>query len=115
MMNVWTVIAMAPPAGAQGGGNPLSMFAPMLLIFGIFYFMLIRPQQRKERERREMIENVKTGERVVFCGGMMGTVTNVKDGTFTIKIAENVKVEVARAAVSQVLEKGEKVAADEKA
>lgn len=108
-MHVFEWIAMAPPA--EGQGNPLGMFAPMLIIFAIFYFMLIRPQQRKEKERRAMIEAVKSGERVMFCGGMIGTVANVKDTSFVIKIAENVKVEVARGAVTRVL-KDDKIDAD---
>ena len=91
----------------------LGAMAPMLLIFAIFYFMLIRPQQRKERERKEMIKELKSGERVMFSGGIMGTITNVKEHTFTIKIADNVKIEVARGAVSRALEKGEKADANE--
>ena len=82
---------------------------PMMIILGIMYFMIIRPQQRKEKDRRRMIDELKTGTRVLFGGGILGTITNVKESTFIIKIADNVKVEVARAAVSRVLEKGEKV------
>ena len=100
------VLAAAEPA--QGQGNPLGMFVPLIIIFGIFYFMLIRPQQRKEKERRTMVENIKSGARVVFGGGVLGTITNIKDTTFVIKIADNVKVEVVRGSVTQVLEKGEK-------
>jgi preprotein translocase subunit YajC len=97
---------MAAPG--QGQGNPLGMLAPMIIIFAIFYFMLIRPQQRKEKERKAMIANVKSGARVMFSGGILGTITNVKETTFVVKIADNVKIEVARGAVSRVLEKGEK-------
>jgi len=96
-------------ANAQGG-SMLNMVVPMILVFGILYFMMIRPQQRKEKERREMITNLKSGTRVVFGGGILGTVTNVKDSTFVIKIADNVKVEVLRGAVSRIVEKGEKLA-----
>lgn len=108
------IAMMGPPGGAQGqGGGLMAMMVPMIIIFGIFYFMLIRPQQRKEKERQKMIDEVKSGERVMFCGGMIGTVTNVKDGIFVIKVAENVKVEVARGAVNRVLEKDEKPEAGE--
>jgi preprotein translocase subunit YajC len=100
-----------------GGGDPGSMFktmiVPMILIFGIFYFMMIRPQQRKEKERRRMIDELKSGARVLFSGGIIGTITNVKEGTFVVKIADNVKIEVARGAVMRVLEKGEKVGKSE--
>lgn len=101
-------------AATQGGlfGN-MNMLIPMALLFGIFYFMLIRPQQRKEKDRRKLIENLKTGERVMFSGGIIGTVTNVKEHTFIVKIAENVKIEIARGAVTKVLEKGEKPSEDD--
>jgi len=109
-MTVFSVLAMAtPPAGgAQGGGSPLQMFLPMIIIFGIFYFMMIRPQQRKEKERKAMIDAVKTGDRVLFAGGLLGTVTNVKDQILVVKVADGVKLEIVRSSVSRVLEKDEK-------
>lgn len=96
-------------AQAQGG-SMFNMVVPMILVFGILYFMMIRPQQRKEKERRAMIENLKSGTKVIFGGGFVGTVTNVKDSTFVIKVADNVKVEVLRGSVSRIIEKGEKLA-----
>ena len=84
------------------------MLMPMILIFGILYFMMIRPQQRKEKERRAMIAGVKTGDRILFSGGMMGAVTNVKDNSVTVKIADNVKIEIIRGAINRVLDKDEK-------
>lgn len=106
MTNWFQVIAMAPPAeGSSGLGQMLPM---MIIIFAIFYFMLIRPQQRKEKERKKMIEEIKSGTRVVFSGGILGTVTNVKESAFIIKVADGVKLEVSRGAVSRVLEKGDK-------
>ena len=101
-MHVVTVGQAAP------GGSSWSLFVPMLLIFGIFYFMMIRPQQRREKDRQTLIDNLKSGERVLFSGGILGTVVNVKDHTFVIKIADNVKIEVAKGAVTKVLEKGDK-------
>ena len=88
--------AGAPPA-QQGGG--FGMFVPMLLIFAIFYFMMIRPQQRKEKERRQMIQELRAGAKVVFAGGFIGTIVEAKEKTFKIEIAGDVVVEVARAAV----------------
>lgn len=99
---------MGPPAGGQSG-NPLGMLMPMVIIFGIFYFMMIRPQQRKDKERRKMIDELKSGDRILFSGGIIGTVTNVKDQILAVKIAENVKVEIARGAVNRVLAKDEKI------
>ncbi len=99
--------------GAAGSGGLAGMMLPMILIFGIMYFMMIRPQQRKEKERRALINNLKSGSRVLFAGGIVGTVTNVKEATFIIKIADNVKVEVARGAVTRVLEKGDKITTED--
>ena len=106
MMNEWMIVAQAAPGMAN-------MVIPMVLIFGIMYFMMIRPQQRKEKERREMITNLKSGSRVIFAGGLVGTVTNVKDTTCVIKIADNVKVEAIRGSVTQVVEKGDKLSDEE--
>ena len=108
-MEMWTVVAQAMP----GGSGMMQMMMPMVIIIGIMYLMMIRPQQRKEKERRLMIENLKSGTRVIFAGGLVGTITNVKDTTFVIKIAENVKVEALRGSVTRVLDKGDKIAEEE--
>lgn len=114
-MMLLDVIAMAPPPGGEGQQSPAFMFVWLGLMIAIFYFMLIRPQKRREKERQNLINNVKTGERVLFCGGMIGTVTNVKDTILTIKIADNVKIDVVKGAVAQVLPKGEQAPTDIKA
>ena len=88
----------AAQAPAQQGGG-FGMFVPMLLIFAIFYFMMIKPQQRKEKERRKMISELRAGARVLFAGGLIGTIVEAKETTFKIEIAGDVVVEVARAAV----------------
>jgi preprotein translocase subunit YajC len=101
--------ADAPAVSASGlgslMGSPVVFF---VMIFAMFYFMIIRPQNRKEKERKKMITDLKTGAKVVFGSGMLGTVTNVKENTFVVKIADNVKVEVLRESVAKVLEKDEK-------
>ena len=115
MNYVYGWLAMAAPGGSGsggGGGNPLGMMMPMLIIFAIFYFMLIRPQQRKEKDRQKMINEVKSGDRVLFSG-ILGIVSNVKEKTLVVKIADNVKVEVLRGAVTSVLEKGDKLGDEE--
>ena len=91
----------AKPAAQQGG---MGMLVPMRLIFAIFYFMMIRPQQRKEKERRKMIEELRAGAKVVFAGGFIGTIKESREKTFLIEIAPGVSVEVARASVSGVAE-----------
>ncbi len=102
-------LAEAAPAAPGGTGGLGGMFLPMIIVIGIFYFMMMRPQQRKEKERRAMIDSVKSGDRILFSGGIFGTVTNAKDPyTLVVKIADNVKIEVARGAVAKVMDKGEK-------
>ena len=89
----------AAPAQKQPQGGGFGMFIPMLIIFAIFYFMMIKPQQRKEKERRQMIADLRAGARVVFAGGLIGTIVEAKETTFKIEIADGVVVEVARNAV----------------
>ena len=109
-MNVNVMVAQAAqgPAGGLGG-----MLIPMVLVFGIFYFMMIRPQQRKEKERLRMIAELRAGQRVMFAGGFVGTIAEAREGTFLVEIAPKVTVEIARGAVSRVLKDGEAVTADE--
>ena len=76
---------------------------PMLLILGIFYFMMIRPQQRKEKERRKMIEELRAGAKVIFAGGLMGTIREATDKTFKVEIAPGTIIEIARSCVTGVV------------
>ena len=85
-------------------GNAMGMPVMMLLLFAIFYFMMIKPQQRKEKERQKMINELRAGARVVFAGGFIGTIVEAKEKTFKIEIAGDVVVEVARAAVQNIVE-----------
>ena len=96
-----TTPAAGAPAQQPGG---MGMLVPMLLILAIFYFMMIRPQQRKEEERRKMIESLRAGAKVVFAGGLMGTIAEATEKTFKIEIAPGTVIEVARASVSGVVE-----------
>lgn len=100
------------PAYAQGvgggGGDALGAFLPIILIFVIFYFLLIRPQQKKMKQHREMLGMVKRGDRVLTGGGIIGTVTRVKeDDEITVEIADDVKVNVLRSTISDVLSRTE--------
>ena len=97
-------IAQAAPQQPQ---SPFGMLGMMAIIFGIMYFIMIRPQRRKEKERKEMIANLKSGSRVLLTSGIIGQVTTVKESTLIIRIADNTKIEVVRGAISQLLEKGE--------
>ena len=106
-MDWLSVLGMAAPAGGGSGQNSsVFMFVWLGLMVAMFYFMLIRPQKRREKERQELLNAVKTGDRVLFGGGILGVVANVKEKTLVVKIADGVKVEILRGAVSQVLDKG---------
>ena len=87
-------------AAAQGGAGGFAGLVPLILMFVIFYFLLIRPQQKKTKEHREMIGNLKKGDRVVTAGGLHGRITGVSETTLTVEIAEKVRVKVNRASVS---------------
>lgn len=78
--------------------NPMVL---MVLMFAVFYFLMIRPQQRKEKERKAQIAALRAGAKVVFCGGMIGTISEVREATFLVEIAKGVSVEVARGAVER--------------
>ncbi len=98
-------IAEGAPAGQPPSG--FGTMGMMAIIFAIMYFIMIRPQKRREKERKEMISNLKSGCRVLLTSGIIGEVVNVKEQTLVVRIADNTKVEVVRAAISQLLEKGE--------
>jgi len=104
--------AMGPQAGADGGGIMGAML-PFLLMFLILYFLLIRPQQKRQKNHQEMLDQLKNGDRVVTSGGILGTITGLKADMVVVKIAENVKVEVQRSSISNLVgKKGEKLEAE---
>lgn len=103
----WTLfLADQMPATPQQPG-PLVQLFPLILIFVLFYFLLIRPQQKRQKEHEKLVAGLKTGDRVVTNAGIHGIITNVKDRTVIIKLADNVKVEFDRSAVVTVLKSAE--------
>jgi preprotein translocase subunit YajC len=95
------------PAGLGGLGG-IAQFAPLVLIFVVFYFLLIRPQQKKMKAHREMVTQLKRGDRVVTSGGIVGTVTKVvSDTEVQVEIAENVRVRVIRSSITDIVAKTE--------
>lgn len=96
----------APPAGP--GGTPMWMGNLFLIVsfMLIFYFLLLRPQQKRQKQAQKMLESLKRGDRVITTGGIHGTILNVKDDVVTIKIDDNVKVDVSKSAVTAVVGEG---------
>ncbi len=90
-------------------GGAIAQFLPLILIFAIMYFLLIRPQQKKMKEHQAMVEAVRRGDQVVTQGGLIGKVSKVKEGDseVEVEIAEGVKVRVVKATIAQVLSKTE--------
>jgi preprotein translocase subunit YajC len=111
-MFIATAYAMGAPGGdatAQGGGGYQGIIM-MVVIFAIFYFIMIRPQQKKVKEHKAMLDAIKKGDEIVTAGGIYGTVENVNADTLTVKIAEGVKVKMTRGSVGDIVkpEEGKK-------
>ena len=90
-------------AGGQGGG--LGAFVPLILMFAIFYFLLIRPQQKKAKAHRALLSSIKKGDRVISSGGLHGLVTGLTDDVVTMEISPKVRVKVSRGSISGVIRK----------
>jgi len=106
------------PAYAQGFGGgdmgALGSLYPLILIFGVFFFLLIRPQQKKQKTHREMLSALHRGDRIVTAGGLVGTITKIlSDTEITVEITEGVKVRVMRGMVSDVIARTEAKTADD--
>jgi preprotein translocase subunit YajC len=91
---------------AAAPGTDFMAFLPMILIFVVFYFLLIRPQQKKAKEHRAMLEALQKGDEVVTAGGVVGKVNKISDQYATIEIAPSVEISVQRQAIQQLLPKG---------
>jgi preprotein translocase subunit YajC len=104
-MNIAYAMGQGGAAG-QGGSGGFASFIPLILMFVIFYFLLIRPQQKKSKEHKQMIDNLKTGDRIITSGGLHGRVTGVSETTLTVEIAEKVRVKVNRGSVSATVQAG---------
>jgi preprotein translocase subunit YajC len=85
---------------ASGQGGQIMAFLPLILLFAVFYFLLIRPQQKKAKTHKQFMENLKKGDRVVTSGGLYGTITGVTDDAVTIEVAEKVRVKILKGAVA---------------
>ena len=97
--------AQAPAASPAGGG--IAAFVPFIFIFVIMYFVLLRPQMKRQKEQQRLTSSLKTGDRVVTNAGIHGLISNVKETTVIVKVADNVKIEMEKSAISNVLKSAE--------
>ena len=104
MMRYLIADAWAQVSG--GGGSSLFSFLPLVLIFGLFYFLLIRPQQKKKKEHKDMVASMKVGDEVATNGGLLGKVTDLDDNLVTLDVAMGVNFQVQRHAIAQMVPKG---------
>ncbi len=106
---MFVTAAYAQTAGAAGGaGSAVASFLPLILIFGIMYMLLIRPQQKKMKDLKAMIEAVRRGDQVLTAGGIIGKVVKVgDDNVLEVEIAEGVKVKIAKHTITQVMSQTE--------
>ena len=102
--------AYAQAAGGTPGGDIISMILPLVMIMGVFWFLLIRPQQKRLKDHQELVKNVRRGDTVVTGGGIVGKVHKVVDDNEVIlEIAENVRIRVVKSSISEVRTRGEPV------
>ena len=92
---------MSPDAGAAP--NPISMFLPFIGMFAIFYFLVFRPQSQQRKQHEQMLKNIKKHDEVVTTGGVFGTVVNVRSDSFTLRVDENVRIEVEKTAIARLV------------
>ena len=98
--------AMPPQAEGGAGGNPLAAFMPLILMFAIFYFLLIRPQQKKAKQHKEMLSALGKGDYVITGGGIYGRIIDVKDDVLHVEISDNTVIKVNRGFISSTAEPG---------
>jgi preprotein translocase subunit YajC len=94
--------ALGQGGAPEGGAAGFASFIPLILMFVIFYFLLIRPQQKRSKEHRSMIANLKKGDRIVTSGGLHGRVTGMDETTLTVEIADKVRVKISRGNVAAI-------------
>jgi preprotein translocase subunit YajC len=100
------LIESAWAQGAPAQESPLGFLLPMIILFAAFYFLLIRPQQKRQKQHREMVSQLSSGDEVVTAGGILGKITSVSDQFLTIQVADGVELKVQRQTISAVLPKG---------
>jgi len=102
------LLAMAPQGGQQQGGSMISTLIMFAAIFAIFYFMIIRPQQKKAKEREAMINALKKGDKIITTGGIHGTIAGMDDKTVLLDVGNNTKIKIEKSAIGQVVSNKDK-------
>jgi preprotein translocase subunit YajC len=102
-MDFFIASAYAQDAASPGG---LLSFLPLIVIFVVFYFLLIRPQTKRAKEHRQLVEKLAVGDEVITNGGLLGRITHVGDSFVTVELADNVKIKLQKHAVASVVPKG---------
>ncbi|HEY2626444.1 MAG TPA: preprotein translocase subunit YajC [Candidatus Udaeobacter sp.] len=97
------LLAQAPSPAPTGPSGGIGFFVPFIFIFIIMYFVMFRPQKKRQEQQQKLISALKTGDRVVTNGGIHGLISNVKETTVIVKVADNVKIEVEKSAITTVL------------
>lgn len=99
-MLIDNVLAMSSGGDLGGtGGNPVSLLFPMVIVFGIFYFLIIRPQSKERQKVQSMLDSLKAGDKVVTTGGILGTIHSISENIVELKVGEKLKISVLRSAI----------------
>jgi len=109
-MTLLTLLAQTQtgsPGGATNPGGGFNLFVPLIFFVIIFYFVLIRPQSQRQKQQQQLVNALKTGDRVVTSSGIHGLIANVKDSTVIVKVADNVKIEMDKSAIATVVKSAE--------
>jgi len=106
LLDLLIPLAHAQAAPAPAGGEPFSPLILMLVFFGVFYFIVLRPQMKRAKEHRQLLTALAKGDEVVAAGGLLGRVVEIGDAFVTLELAERVEIKVQKAAISAVLPKG---------
>ncbi|MCP3944939.1 MAG: preprotein translocase subunit YajC [Desulfobacteraceae bacterium] len=98
-----TAYAMGTMGGQTGQAGGIAGFLPIIILFAIFYFLLIRPQQKKAKEHKGMVASLKKGSRIITSGGIFGTIVSIDESTIGLEIAEKIKIKISRGNVAGLI------------
>jgi preprotein translocase subunit YajC len=107
MFNLAYAMGAGGAGGGAGGSSGLGAFLPLIIIFAIFYFLLIRPQQRKAKQHKQLLSELRKGDRVVSSGGLHGVITGMSDDVLTVEISPKVRVKISRGSIAGVVRRAE--------